>query len=132
MRVPIIRLFDASGTDIVTTYVAGSTIYVGRAQAIRSHARIVTAPASAIAQVVFRWQGTLDPSDPDGWEDVTSRRDDNGVVELEHTYTAPVGPPASHAFMLDVRGLLAVRLLARATGGVGQAGDEIVVEGVSW
>lgn len=132
MRLEPIRLFDAGGSDILTSYVAGSTLYVGRPRAIRAHARIATTPASQLGQVVFKWQGTLDPSDPDRWEDIASTRDDNGVLELEHTYAAPPGPPASHSFTLDPRGMLVLRLMARATGGAGQVGDEIRVDGVSW
>jgi len=126
------HLFAARAGDIGTSYLAGPTLYVGRPELIRARALLATAAASQLGQVVLKWQGTIDLANADGWGDLASTRDEGGVLELEHAYPAPPGSRAVHSFTLDVRGLLAVRVLARASGGSGQAGDEILVDGATW
>lgn len=130
---PIEHLLELGGSEIQPGYVPGSTLYVGRPEYVRAHARIRLTAGSPVGQVALKWQGTKDPSDPDGWQDLVSRRDDSSVTELEHTFAVPAGSiSASFSFLVDVRGFLAVRLLGRSTGGVGQVGDEISVDGVTW
>jgi len=131
--IPLEHLLDLVGVEIQPAYAAGPTLYVGRPEAVRAHARIRLTAGSPVGQVALKWQGTKDPSDPSGWQDVASRRDDNGAVELEHTFAVPAGSvSASFSFLVDLRGLLAIRLLGRSTNGVGQAGDEVSVDGVTW
>lgn len=128
--IPLEHLLELAGGEIQPSYSAGSTLYVGRPEFVRAHARIRLAAGSPVA---LKWQGTKDPSDPNGWQDVVSRRDDNGTTELEHSFAVPAGSvSASFSFLVDVRGFLAVRLLGRSTNGVGHAGDEVSVDGVTW
>lgn len=131
--IPLEHLLDLVGSDIQPSYVAGPTLYVGRPEYVRAHARIRLTAGSPVGQVVLKWQGTKDPSDPNGWQDMVSRRDDNGATELEHTFAVPGGSvSASFSFLADVRGILAIRLLGRSTNGAGRTGDEVSVDGVTW
>jgi len=131
--IPLEHLLDLAGSAIQPSYSAGPTLYVGRPEYVRTHARVRLGAGSPVPSVALKWQGTKDPSNPNGWQDVVSRRDDNGVTELEHTFAVPAGSvSASFSFLVDVRGILAVRLLGRSTAGIGQAGDEVSVDGVTW
>lgn len=132
MRPHYEALLTLSAGAIQPTWTAGLTLYAGRPEFVRAHARLVLGAGSPVTQVVLKWQGTKDPTDPAGWEDVVSRRDDNGVAELEHTYGAPSGTPNAFSFLLDARGYLALRLLARSAAGVGQVGDSVIVDGLTW
>jgi hypothetical protein len=126
-----LQLLTLDGAAIQTTYASGPTIAIGRPRLIRAHAMIAAAAGSQLGAVTFKAQGTKDPADPNGWEDVASSRDDSGAVELEHTYQAPAGASASHSFSIDVRALRALRILARSTG-AGQPGDSVSVAGIPW
>lgn len=130
---PLDHLLVLAGTEIQPSYAVGSTLYVGRPEFVRAHANVRLTAGSSVGLVVLKWQGTKDPTDPDGWQNIVSRRDDNGATELEHTFAVPAGSAsASFSFMVDVRGFLAVRLLGKSTSGRGQAGDEVSVDGVTW
>jgi hypothetical protein len=131
MKTPLESLLVLEGAAIQPTWTAGPTFYTGRPEAVRAHARIVLGAGSPVTQVVLKWQGTKDPADPAGWEDAVSRRDDNGVTELEHGYGAPNGP-AAYSFLVDARGYLALRILGRSTSGVGRSGDVLAVDGITW
>lgn len=128
---PLETLLVLQGPAIQPTWTAGPTLYTGRPEAVRAHVRVDFVAGSPVIQAHVKVQGTKDPSDPAGWEDVVSRRDDNGVTELEHSYGAPNGPTA-YSFFVDARGYLALRTLGRSTSGVGQQGDVLAVDGVTW
>jgi hypothetical protein len=126
-----LRLFIASGAAITTSYVAGATVFTGRPSIVRAHALMQAGASSTLGGVVFKWQATVDPKDPNRWTDVQSTRDDTGATELEHGYPIPAGARAPASFRVDARGHVAMRLLVRAIGN-GQAGDQILVDGVPW
>lgn len=126
-----LRLFTAAGDAIGTTYVPGAIIYTGRPSFIRAHALVQAGAASTMGGVVFKWQATIDPKDPNRWTDVQSTRDDTGESALELGYPMPAGARAPMSFRVDARGHAAMRLLARATG-KGQQGDQILVDGQPW
>lgn len=128
---PLETLLQLEGAAIQPTWTAGPTLYTSRPEAVRAHVRVELTVGSPVTQVVLKWQGTKQPSDPAGWEDVVSRRDDNGVTELEHTYGAPTGQ-AAFSFLIDARGYLALRVLGRSVAGVGQGGDVLAVDGITW
>lgn len=128
---PLNPLLVLQGTALQPTWTAGPTLYTGRPEAVRAHVRVELSAGSPVAQAAVKVQGTKEPSDPAGWEDVVSRRDDSGVTELEHTYSAPNGP-AAYSFLIDARGYLALRILGRSASGAGQSGDVLAVDGITW
>jgi len=129
MTEPLMRLF---GADIQPFFEAGSVLHVGRPSMVRAHARLNAGVGSAVGGYVLRIEGTDDPTDPDGWEDVLSTRNDTGVVAVEHTFPVPAQAKLAYALAVDARGFAALRLLARATGGPGQNGDKVVADAVTW
>lgn len=126
-----LRLFTAAADAIPTSYAPGAMLYTGRPSLIRAHAFIQAGASSTIGGVVFKWQATIDPKDPNRWADVQSTRDDTGETAIEHGYPIPAGARAPMSFRVDARGHAAMRLLGRATG-KGQPGDQIIVDGQTW
>lgn len=126
---PVEPLLLMSGSAIQPVYAAGRVLYVGRPEYVRAHVRLRTSEGSLFTAAVLKWQGTIDPTDPDGWEDIASRRDDTGAFELEHTF-AVAG--AAYSFLVDARGYVALRLVGKSTSGAGTPGDELRVSGVTW
>lgn len=126
-----LRLFTAASDAIATAYVPGAVIYTGRPSFIRAHALLQAGAASMMGGVVFKWQATIDPKDPNRWADVQSTRDDTGESAIELGYPIPAGARAAVSFRVDARGHAAMRLLARATG-KGQPSDVILVDGQPW
>jgi len=125
-------LFALSGPDIVTSFVAGTPLYVGRPALVRAHAQVRAGVTSQLQGVAFKWQGTIDPRDPTAWTDVVSERDDTGVEALEHTFSAPRDSRLTYSWRVDARGFGAMRLLGRSAGGAGLAGDRVIVFGTDW
>lgn len=126
-----LRLFNAAGEAITTAFAAGAVLYTGRPSLIRAHALVQAGSPSTMGGVVFKWQATIDPKDPNRWADIQSTRDDTGESAIELGYPIPAGARAPLCFRVDARGHAAMRLLARATGN-GQAGDRIIVDGQTW
>lgn len=128
---PLETLLVLEATAIQPTWTAGLPLYAGRPESVRAHVRVAFGAGSPVSQAVVKVQGTKAPADTAGWEDIVSRRDDNGVTELEHTYGAP-NSPAAYSFLIDARGYMALRVLGRSANGVGQSGDVLAVDGITW
>jgi hypothetical protein len=124
-------VLSLAGTALATTYATpGTTFYGGRPKKFRVTYTLVTITGTAITSLQAKLQACDgDPTVSTNWYDIESAEDSDavqGAVYVEHSYTGITGPAKLVQSITCDGGFQAVRALAKATGGAGQAGESLV------
>ncbi len=120
-----------AGNLIQNVYQPGGSFFIGRSGALSVFPVLTFDGATVLTDIRVKVQVCYDPAAlVPVWCDVQTVRGSDGSIHAEHVFTA-AGPQLSDVLQTQsIQGVRAVRLVAKATGGVTKAGDTINATGM--